>query len=165
MTDKAKAPEANVKLKDNVLAYAKKIEETLAIDKKTGAPSGYENIYEATLPEDVTMEMVNKVDEHDTTFIAAAPYVYGKLMVDAMASNGKLTEGSVVIPMGEKNTLSVGIERSKEFTNHLSGNGEKVMKYGVMTASYDVRGSRSNAGQLKAVRGIIGDLANAALSK
>jgi hypothetical protein len=153
------------KINESVLTYAEVLRKSMTVDKKEATVSGHEGVYEATLPEGLTMETVESLDTHNDTFVAAGTLVAGELFVEAMASNKKLDSGSVVYPMGKNNTLSVDVKRLEKFKNHLSGNGEEVTKYGVVTASYDVRGANRKVGQLKAVRAEIAELAQAALAK
>jgi hypothetical protein len=151
------------KLKSEVLDLAAKLETGMALDSDSGAGTENVDLYSSNLPEDLTMEAVKKVSDYNTTFIAAGAYAFGNLAVNAMRDNKKLNEASIEIKMGDKDSLSLNVQRTKEFTNALAG-GEKVVKHGVVTASYDVR-SGKNGGQLKQARSVIGELASAAFSK
>jgi hypothetical protein len=56
------------------------------------------------------------------------------------------------------------MNRQKTYVNHLTGNGEPVIKHGVLTTEYQVSGGR-NSGQLKHVREELAEIATKALNK
>lgn len=151
------------KLKNEVIELANKLQADMSIDNDTGAGVENTDLYNKNLPETLTPEVVKEVSDYNTTFIAAGAYAFGQLSVSAMSDNKKLTETNIEIKMGDKDSVSYNVLRSKEFNNSLGG-GEKVLKHGVVTASYDVR-SGKNGGQLKQARSIIGEMAAAALAK
>ncbi len=164
---KDKTPETKtITLKDDVIEMAKKIEAGLSADKKIGLISEKgEGLYESTLPEDLTIDVVNAVAAHNTTFIAAGTYAFGKMAIDAMKSNKALENASGSIKMGSKETLNLTMEKSQDYVNHLSGNGETTTKFGVVRAEYSFKGASKNAGQLKAARSILAQEAATAFSK
>lgn len=144
-------------IKNEVLEMAAAIEAKMKLDAATGIASGT-SVFEDTLPEDLTMEVVTKVHDHESLFIAGTVQYLGQAAIAAMTDNTNLKECSTELKMG-KNTLNVQIDRSKEYTNHLTGGGEKTVKYGVTTVAFDVKGSKKSGGQLKAVTLGISELA------
>lgn len=147
-------------VKDEVLEMAAKIEAGITMDAKTG--EGKEDgLYETTLPEHLTMETIKAVSDHNTTFIAAGAYAFGKLAIDAMKDNKDLPSANLEVKMGGRDTVSYNVDRSKEFSNHL-GDGVATIKHAVVTTSYDVRAGK-NGGQLKAARQAIGEMGMNAL--
>lgn len=151
--------ETKVTLKDEVLELAKKIEKSIEIDKKSGVATTKGDVYNENLPEGITPEIVKDVSNFNTKFIAAGAYAFGKVAVDAMAHNKSLETSTLEISMGNRDSIGYNVDRKREYTNHLSGNGEKQVKLGVVTASFDVRAGK-NGGQLKAARTLIGELAS-----
>jgi hypothetical protein len=71
----------------------------------------------------------------------------------------KLTKTEVEIPMGP-NKMSVTFDRQREYTNSLAKEGEpnKIVKYGVATTTFEVRGGK-NSGELKKARQELNQLA------
>lgn len=164
MSTKEKALETTIVLKDETLALAAKLEEGFAIDKKTGVITETSDLYEINLPEALTMQAVKEVSDYNATFVAAGTVAFGRMAVDAMKGHKDLQAITGEFKMGVKDKLSMNIERSKEYTNHLSGNGEKTIKFGVTTTTYEVRAGK-NAGQLKAARAMISEMATSKLKK
>lgn len=148
-------------LKQEVLDLSKKLEGAIKIDKKTGDGTS-ENLYEANLPESLNMDVVKEVSNYNTTFIAAGAHAFGQLAVKAMSSNKDLEKAQIDIPMGHKDNLAINVQRVKESINHL-GDGEKIIKHGVVTVDYDVR-SGKNGGELKKARAAIAALASEKLA-
>jgi hypothetical protein len=163
MTKDTKTNETEIKLKDEVLQMAEKIEKGLKLDNKTGIASSEDNLYESLLPEDLTIETVKAVSAHNSNFIAAGTYAFGNVAINAMAKHKDLEKASAEIKMAGRDVLNLNIDRSKNYTDHLHGSGETT-KYGVVTASYDVRAGK-NSGELKKARAAIADLAMEKLGK
>lgn len=141
-------------LSDLILAETK-------MDHSTGVGNSNDKIYEKTLPEDVSMEMVTKVTDHNTVFIAAATKVAGKLAVEAMKENKDLNRATVPFNMGVRDQLTVSVDRQATFPNPQKPE-EPIVKFGSTTVKYDVR-SGHNVGTLKSVRNEISKLATEAL--
>ncbi len=131
------------------------------MDKATGVGTSSDNIYEKTLPEDVTMEMVTKVTDHNTTFIAAATKVAGQLAIEAMKENKDLNRATIPFQMGVKDQVTISVDRQATFANPQKPE-EPIVKYGATSVKYDVRSSH-NVGTLKTVRAEISKLAAEAL--
>lgn len=148
-------------LKEHVLSLANRIEEAMKIDAKTGIVTTGESIYEQTLPEDLTIEVANKVHKHDADFIAASTHAIGRIAVDAMKGNKKLETAETVIAMAGKNSLSLHVDRTRSYPNPQDKDAP-IVKQGVVTVTYDVAAD-AKVGQLKIARNIISELAAAAL--
>ena len=134
----------------------------LTADKDLGTVTAAEDTFEKTLPSDLTMEVVNKVQNHNTTFVAAATHAFGTVAMNAMKENAKLDTVIGTINMGGDDTLGMHYTRSKEM--HVPGKDEKVTKYGVTTIDYTVKAGK-NGGELKKVRTELNELALAAFGK
>lgn len=146
---------------ETVLALSKKIEAAVSLsDDGVIKEKDAGKVYEENLPAGVTVDLVQKVNDYDAEFVAAGAHAFGSIAINAMAENKNLKEVTGELKTVDKNKASYSIERSKEYTNHLQG-GEKTVKYGVVTTSYEIRAGK-NSGQLKAVKN---ELAELALSK
>jgi hypothetical protein len=163
MTDKTKPQESEVQLKAEVLAMVDKIESGIKLDHKTGIATADENLYESLLPEGLSPETVKAVSTHNSNFIAAGTYAFGNVAVKAMAKHKDLEKASAEIKMAGRDVLNLNIDRSKTYTDHLHGSGETV-KYGVVSASYDVRAGK-NSGELKKARTLVAEFAMQKLAK
>lgn len=154
--------EENV-IHEEVVKLASDIKAKIKIDQETGVGEAEEGLYEKTLPEDLNIKVVKKVKRHDRNFIAAGAKVFGELAVEAMAKNKKLTEANIEIPMSTYDSVSYHVDRHREYTNHLAGDGSKLDKYGVLTTTYTAKGGK-NSGDLKKVRVSLQELAKKKLA-
>lgn len=66
----------------------------LALDEKTGVISASEDYYEASLPEGVSIDLVKKLQKHNSELLAATTLVGGEMAAKAFAGNEDLTEVS-----------------------------------------------------------------------
>lgn len=163
MSKEVKTQESEVQLKEEVLQMATRIETGLKLDAKTGIASAEDNLYELLLPETLTLETVKAVGAHNSNFIAAGTYAFGNVAIKAMAKHKDLEKASAEIKMAGRDVLNLNIDRSKTYTDHLHGSGDTV-KYGVVSASYDVRAGK-NSGELKKARTLVAELAMQKLAK
>lgn len=149
---------------ETILALASKIEAQLQLDTNTGVGTAKSDVYHDNLPGSLTKEIVTEVSNYNSDFIAASTYAFGKLAVDAMKGNTGLTTATVEIPMAGKDNVAIATERQHIFNVPGRGEGkaEEITKYGSTTVSYTVHNGK-NAGQLKAARNAIVEMATAAL--
>jgi hypothetical protein len=140
-----------------VQTLAERIIAETTIDNATGVGAAPDDLYERTLPEDLTMETVTKVTDHNTTFIAAATDAAGKLAVKAMKENKDLQRATVPFNMGVRDQVTVSVDRKATYPNPQKPE-EPIVKFGATTVKYDVRSSH-NVGVLKSVRAEISKLA------
>lgn len=148
-------------VKDNVKEMSTAIIAGLEIDKKSGVVSEKEdaNIYESTLPEELTMAVVKQVNDHNTVYVAGAADAFGTLSLEAMVSNKGLDRTTGSIKMGVNDNIAMTMDRKREYPN--PSGGDAVTKQGVVNVNLTVRAGK-NAGQLKAVRTNMNELALAA---
>lgn len=158
-----KEQESTVQIKDEILELSAKLQKEITLDKKSGAGSESENLYNKHLPDGLTTEVVKQVKDYDGTFIAAGTHAFGQLAVAAMKKNPDLSKATVELSMGHRDSMAVTIERSKDSVNQFSANKETVTKFGVTTVTFDARAGASKAGQLKQVRAAIAEMAAAQL--
>jgi hypothetical protein len=152
------------KISPEVESMAKVIEKHIEIDSKTGNGTEKESVFEKTLPDDLSIETVKKVNDHNSNFIAAGAYAFGQMAIKAMSKNASLEEADLKLKMAGRDHVEYHMNRQKTYANHLTGNGESVVKYGVLTTEYQVSGGR-NSGQLKHVRDELAEIAQKALNK
>lgn len=152
-----------LELKPEVQAMSDKLTEGFVIDVNAKTVTTKDGLYESTLPEGLTIDIVKNVQDHNSTFVAAGAHAFGKLAVDAMKANKGLDKLTVDITMCGKDSVSYTVDREQERINHLGG-GETIHKFGVITTTLDVRAGK-NGGQLKVARSLIGEMAMASLKK
>lgn len=141
-----------------VVALSEKLMAAITIDNKTGETTVQPDIYDQGLPEGVTPDVIKKISDYDTNFVAAGQHAVGNAAIKAIGENPELNKVSADIPMGYKNNLHVS------FTGKVDGPEGKEPTYGVMEAILTVRAG-NNGAQSKIVRSMLGELAQAALTK
>lgn len=139
----------------------------ITVGKPTGgeavASAGDKDIFHDYLPETLTPAVVKEVEQYKKDFFTGTSLAVGELGIQAMTKDKKLERVSIEIPMTGKDSVSHVLERRKEHVNHLGG-GEVIEKFGVISTTYKVTAGEK-AGQLKAARKIVGDLAMEKLKK
>lgn len=130
-----------------------------------GAITTEADLYERTLPEDLSMETVSKVYGHTTDVVAAMTLATGELGAEALKKNKKLDSVSSEMKIGKHADISVGYLRSKTSTVRNPADPSQppkdVTKYGVT----DVRlrtYAQKNRGDLKVVRNFLSENAEKA---
>ena len=149
-------------INSTILNISEIIAGQLQCDANLGSINAAEDTFQKTLPEGLTMEMVNKVANHNTNFVAGATHAFGTAAMQLMKDNSKLDTVIGSMNMGGEDQLSLNYMRSKEM--HIPGKDEKITKYGVTTVSYEVKAGK-NGGELKKVRTELNELALAAFGK
>ena len=143
-------------LKQQTKELADKIYHQIKVDKETPTIKD-DNLYEKHLPEELNMEVVNKVDDYNRTFIASTAMAVGKHAIEHMAHHKDVDTVSAEFSMGKRNEVSHVVHRSKTFTNPTDPS-KPITKQGDISSVYTVGASR-NQGELKKVRNELHELA------
>lgn len=141
-------------IKPHITALAKDLKAGMKLGDG-GVISADKDLYENTLPEDLTMDTVKKVYGHTEDVVAAMTLATGELGEAAMKKNKKLDSVSSELKIGKHAEINVGYLRSQEQTIRNMQNPKeppkKVTKHGVTTARVKTFGQK-NRGELKKVR-------------
>ena len=130
------------------------------LTKVEGVNKGADDAFNTNLPEGVTPEIVDKVVDYTTDFVAAGTKALGIAAVDALKGDKKLTEVAGEISMGAMGKLETVTER--ETTNTFDG--KETTSYGATRAKVTFQPG-VNVGALKAVKKDIKALAAEVLAK
>jgi len=151
-------------LSDETKKLASKIKDALVVDAKSGTTSEKDKggVYEATLPENITIDVVNTINNHNSQFVAAATLASGELAIETMESESDLERVISTVEMSGGNKINVITDRQKTYKDHLQG-GDDIVKKGCTNVNYCVKAGK-NSGQLKAARAFINELASDALA-
>ena len=149
-------------MNEQIVALANKIEAGLSVNEKTGVGEAKADVYHDNLPEGLTKEVVTQVSNYNSDFVAASTYAFGRMAVKAMADNPALNSAFIDITMSGKDTVSIETDRSRTFTKPGDDTKAEITKYGSTSVAYTVHAGK-NAGQLKAARNALVDLATQAL--
>lgn len=145
-------------INERVKALSVAIQQGMVLDTDNQLVSADDKAYEANLPEELTMEVVNKVGEYNTDFVAATANAFGNIAIEAFEKNSGLSQLSTTVPMAGKDKVSHTISREKTYRNPADQDAAPIVKKGVMSTTLEVKAG-SNSGQLKSVRTMLSELA------
>lgn len=154
---------------DHVVSMSKIISEGVEFDKTAGIITEREgaDLYKKCLPDDLPIELVNRVVDQNANFITAGSLAIGEMVVDHMAKDKKMDSATATIKMSGTNKIEYNVDRNKTYVNRIPGsptNGEAIQKFGVTSSHYVVKGGH-NSGTLKEARKTIEEYAMEALGK
>lgn len=150
-------------VKENVVAMAAIIEKEITLDSKSGQATSSDNVYEKTLPEDLTLDVAKRVGDHNATFVAAGAYAFGNMSVKAMAKTKSLESTGVTLKMAGKDSVDYTVDRTRSYRNP-QDESAPIVKHGVISATLNTHVG-SNTGSLKAARKAVEAAAADALKK
>lgn len=122
---------------------------------KDGTTTIDDSLYAKTLPEDLTVEVVEKVRQADANFVAGVPDSIGKSFVKAMADNKDLNELTTEVSMLGGKSLGVHVARSQTYPGVKGADGvagPSTTKHGVLTVKVSDKSEKGSTGQVGAVR-------------
>lgn len=138
----------DTKIPANVLEMSKII--SGLITEKDGQLVIDPTAYAQTLPDDITIDDVKKVESHRAVFFPATTYAFGNASAKHLKSNKKVDEVNLIVPMNGHDTLSLEYLRSKEVRNPKTG--EKSTKFGSVKAEFSMYAIRGDRGVMSEVR-------------
>lgn len=141
-----------------------KIIKMVEVDSKTGVSEVASDVWEKTLPEDLTKEQITAVKNHEANFIAAGADAVGTLALKAMKKNSELDTVTAVIGMHGRDTATYSVAREKSYPNIQDKDADPIVKQGVVQVNFRNSAGR-NTGELKKVAQHIGEEAAKALKK
>lgn len=160
---KSDVKKAGLKLSEEVLKLSAALEKAMIVSSENGSTAITGKPYDENLPETLTPELVEAVDNYNIAYVAAGTHAFGKLAVAAMAKNKKLETATVDLAMGSHNELSLTSKRAKAFKNNFSKEKEVITKYGQVTPMLTMVAGDTKSDQLKAARSEVSRLAQEAL--
>lgn len=126
-----------------------------------GVFTASEDVLKKTLEgTDLSVETVQKVQDHLINLVSATGLALGELGTEAMKADSKLDQVSVEFPVIQ-DTIGGVFQRQKEYPG-VNG-GDSVTKYGVLTMKYTATAG-ANKGSLKKVRMRLNELAKESLA-
>lgn len=143
-------------LKPEVLAMSEELKKVIKYDKE-GQGTIEDGVYKKMLPEGMTEKDVRKVYDYNVNFVAALAHAAGTESVEVMAKNKSVNDTYVKVPTVGRDFVEIVVDRKRETTNPRDRDN-KIITYGATrVAMRNFPGA--NAGQLKAARGIVAELA------
>jgi hypothetical protein len=141
---------AEVKLNPAVEEMKGKIYEAIAVSN-TGDVEKTDNVYESTLPDDITIDMVKRINTHNELFIAAAYDAVGDAARGAALEHEGIKQVNATFGMTGRNTLHVQWDRAVERNAGIAEKGKVAPKktvYGAMSGKLTVAGTDTGSGEL-----------------
>lgn len=138
-----KISEASQKLKDV-------FDKVVAVDSKTGVATLPETAYVDNLPEGLTKDIVEQVQDYNTTFATASAYSIGEAGNKAFKKHSSLDHVTAEIPTVGGDSFGFDFRRSKE-VNAAPGSAEKKTIHGVMSIKHTMHsiGKRGDVGRVR----------------
>ncbi len=134
-------------ISQKVLDLSAAIKPLLAVDPSTGVVTAPADLYEKTLPEDLSVDTAKRVYSHTVDFVAATTDAVASVGHAAMSGNKDLKSVELETTV-LKDKLSVAVDRVKVS----SVSGKEFKTPGGTTIKYTTSAQNGNAGQLKQVR-------------
>lgn len=152
-------------VKPEVISMAAAIQADMKLDTKTGTVEVGKDLYKRLLPEDLTVETVERVQEHNTLFAAASGLALGEVAVPAMKKHKELDRASVSIPATGKDAFNHNFDRERQVPDRKAdGTTGTKTKYGSLSSEFAFYGAKSR-GQMNKVKEHIGAKAVEAFGK
>lgn len=112
------------------------------------------DVYDKTLPDGLTPDIVKAVSDHNTNFVAAGTYAFGTAALDAMGKSTAFDKVEGVMPAGYKDTL--GLVTHRKLVTGPEDN--QKTDYGVTIATLNVRAG-ANGNQVKIAHHLLAEAA------
>lgn len=149
-------------IKDSTLALSKLIKGNLKIEVSSDDPSQglaiFEpNTYISTLPEDITVEMIEKLQSHDSSVATATHLGFGEACVDFSKKHPGVERITGTLTTVGKDSYDLDFRRQAEYPKPKGAPGEKITKHAVVTIGHNTY-STHPVGELKKVKNFLADL-------
>ena len=120
------------------------------IEIKDGAATIAADAYVKSLPSDIPLETVKKLQEHNTVFWPAVTKAFGEAAIDAMKADKSIESLDLSVPLVEGDKFDINFKRSYEHMDMATK--EMKTSYGGLSASLTVQSARHNRGAMSAVK-------------
>lgn len=121
-------------------------------------------MYDANLPEGLTVGQVAAVKQYDSMYFSAATKALGDKAIETFAAHKKVDEVNAEFPLHDKDVWTVGVDRVKKYAPIQPG-GKETVTYGAINAKLVTQAARANRGGLQHIRDELSAAALAALAE
>lgn len=162
MTKAAEATKETTKpvVKSEVADLAELIRKDIKLDHTSGVATVSADLYVKTLPEGLSKEVVQQVQQHNSLFAAAGLLALGEESIATMKKHKGLDKTSLEVGATGKDSFSFQFARSKEVRDVSSG--ETSTKFGAGSVGFNMYGVGSR-GEVKKVKNLLAERAAEAL--
>ena len=133
-----------------IIELASEIEKTLDNDASTITENVPGEVYERTLPEGITIEVVDRIQSHNADFVASGVLAFHAIAMRQMVENKDCANISGKLQMGKRSFVEVAIDREHNWKDHLH-DGEDKIRYGATTVKLVTGGDKKTTQPLKSV--------------
>jgi hypothetical protein len=153
---------SEIKLKPTTTELAESIKKEITIDPKSGVGTITAGHYAATLPEGVTAELIEKIQDHNTQLVAAAGLAFGQLSEDVLKKNKELPRTTLELPTIGQDRFNYTYDRTSQVPDRTADGvvGTKSV-HGTLTVGYKTFGTKSRGELLKVKKMLAEDAAKA----
>ena len=106
--------------------------------------------YVKSLPEGITLETVQKINEHNSVFFPAVTKSFGEKALNVMKEDNALESCSLTVPMVGDDKFDVSVQKQYQYLN--TKTKEMETAFGGVSASYTVQSARQNRGAMQSIR-------------
>ena len=140
------------KISQNVVDLSKAISPAIKIEVADGMATTTveKDLYLKNLPEGLTKETIEKVQDYNSVYFAATAKAFGEAAIPVLKENKKIDSISADFPMIGKDNWAVNIDRSKEYPNPKGG--EPTTTFGAMSFKLETQAARGSRGVIKHIR-------------
>jgi len=153
------------KISQEVMDLVAKLAPLTTLDKSTGIATVEEGTYVKLLPEGLTQEMCEQVQDHTKNMVAAALHTLGTVSIPAFKSNKDLTDTYLSVPMIKKDSIEVKMNRVSMVPGK-DADGKDITResFGTTSVKIDTYGV-GKRGDLKKIKEMMAEEATKALGK
>lgn len=148
-----------IKLKPAVTELAARIKKEIKIDPKSGIGTIDKDFYATTLPDGITVPLIEKLQDHNTIFAAAGALAFGEASETILKKNKDLPSTELEISTVHKDGFELKYDRSRSVpSRNADGTTGTRIAHGLLRMGYRTYGAES-VGELKKVKSILSESA------
>ena len=125
-----------------------------------------ENAYVANLPEGITKEIVEQLNDYDTSVASALACTLGNAAIPEIKKNKNLDHVILTLPTVGKDSFKATFDRERQVPSRDENNKPNGTRptFGVVNVDHTMYGTRNRA-QMASVKKMLGEKATAAFGK
>jgi hypothetical protein len=137
----------------------------MTLDKSTGEATIAKDTYASLLPEGITIEVVEQIQDYTKNLATASLYALGTAAIPVWKDNKDLNTASMSMPMSGKDSLNINLTRHSTIPGK-DANGNETTRdvYCSSSVKIDTYGI-GKRGDMKRVKDFLAESALAALGK
>jgi hypothetical protein len=148
-----------IKLKPATEELAARIKKELTFDHKSGVATITKDFYASTLPEGITVNLIEQLQDHNTVIAAAAGLAFGQASETFLKKNKDFPRTEFELPTVRKDGFEFTYDRTRQVpTRNADGTTGTRAAHGMLRVGYRTYGAES-VGELKKVKSLLSESA------